>query len=67
KYQGVDSLILNLSISKNQPNAKTLLEQRAQTLIALLNARGITPMKVTKTLTSTGSSNTLTVSSSYRN
>jgi len=67
KYQGVDSLILNLTISKNQPNATTLLEQRAQTLIALLKVRGITPMKVTKTLTSTGSNNTLTVSGSYRN
>ena len=67
KYQGVDSLILNLSISKNEPKAQTLLEQRALTLIKLLKARGVTPMKITKTLSSTGSKNTLTVSSSYRN
>lgn len=67
KLQGADSLILNLSIPKNQPNAKALLQQRAGAFLALLRAKGVTPLKVTQTLTATGSKNTLMVSSSYRN
>jgi len=67
KLQGADSLILNLSIPKNQPNAKALLQQRAGAFLAMLRAKGVTPLKVTQTLTATGSKNTLMVSSSYRN
>ena len=67
KYQGVDGLTLTLSIAKNQPKAKALLDQRSAALLAALKLKGVVPTKVIKTLTATGSTTTLMVSGSYRN
>ena len=67
KYQGSDSLTLAISLAKNQPGAKALLEQRTTTLLAALRLHGIVPVKVTQTLVATGSTNSLTVTGSYRN
>jgi uncharacterized protein YbjT (DUF2867 family) len=67
KCQGVNGLALTLSLAKNQPKAKALLDQRSAALLAALKLNGVVPTKVIKILTATGSTATLMVSGSYRN
>jgi hypothetical protein len=67
KLKNSDSLTLTLSMSQNSPRANSLLSRRSATILAFLKNQGITPMKVIKTLSTSGSSQTLSVSASYRN
>ena len=66
-YAGSDNLTITLSLTKAQTGAKALLEQRSLAFLAALKLKGIVPVKVIKILTATGSPNSLTVASSYRN
>lgn len=66
-YEGANNLNITISLTKNQPRAKELLEQRSLALLAALKLKGIVPVKVNKSLTATGLPNTLTLTGSYRN
>jgi hypothetical protein len=55
--------VKTFSISKNN----ILLKQRTDFIVKALNAKGIKPTKVTKTLTSAGVADTLTLSATYLN
>ncbi len=65
----------NLVLTVSMPKVKTLsttknnvlLKQRTDAIVKVLSAQGIKPTKVTKTLVSTGTADSLTVTASYVN
>jgi hypothetical protein len=69
KLKSSQKLVVNLSMakSKNLSTAKNniLLKQRHDLIVKLLKAKGIKTLKVTRALTSSGSTDSVTFSASY--
>jgi hypothetical protein len=71
KLKSSKSLVVTVSMPKvktfSTAKNNALLKQRADLVVKLLNAKGIKPTKVTKSLVATGTADSLTITANYVN